>query len=263
MQERFRAPLSSCAQGVLSTAGTVCQQERQVRREKHSQRRRERRDAATESAKERLDNEIYYFINQDIPVKIEEAKTASERDLRNSNLLGYSQGFSIILASIFDIAEDYVNNNRTLGNFGGTIENEDGDIVTNVAVGTSLTTLYDHGFLGLYGLGFGLPLIVGRPSDRLDCNSGDFTEVVREFGFEYGIAPYLGSGAASYGGGLETAQLSSRICEFEIVVNSRINCILSREDDNEEAAEVVWALEELITAMNSRVALEADVSYHK
>ena len=112
--------------------------------------------------------------------------------------------------------------------------------------------LYSYGFLGTYGVGFGAPLLAGLPDDEVSCGSSDFLKMVSEYGLEYGVSGYL---SQSYGSGATAAALSSRVGEFDLLVRSAINCVLSQEDSYSEAAEVAWALDELITAMNSRLSL--------
>lgn len=217
--------------------------------------RRKRRDASHTSAKERLDNQIYYLINE-LPDKIEAAKAAVENDIQVSNLLSLSQGYAILTASQLDILEDVVNNNRTFTNFAGTMESEGlvgspgaGSII--VSDGAIADVLYDYGFLGLFGLGFGLPLVLGLPDYILGCDSSDFNSLVETYGLSHGVGSYLPAHDDSL-----TASLASRVAEFELLSATKISCILGAEDDSLEAAEVAWALEELTTALNLRLELE-------
>jgi hypothetical protein len=63
---------------------------------------------------------------------------------------------------------------------------------------------------------------------------------------------------AGYGnGGALTDSLASRVGEFDLLSHAKLDCILSKSDDHIEAAEVEWHLDELITAMASRVEMEA------
>ena len=39
---------------------------------------------------------------------------------------------------------------------------------------TGDAVLYNYGFLGTYGVGFGFPLLLGLPEARLDCGYNDF-----------------------------------------------------------------------------------------
>ncbi len=56
-------------------------------------------------------------------------------------------GYSILVASWKDIYSDWVTNNRSLGHWG------------------NVNTMYKYGFLGMYGVGFSFPLLLGLPGE--------------------------------------------------------------------------------------------------
>ncbi|TRY75001.1 hypothetical protein TCAL_04944 [Tigriopus californicus] len=186
------------------------------------------------SAKERLDNQIFYLINE-IPKKIASAITVVEDGRAKTRLKRITQGWSIVFASWKDIYSIYLFNNRTLS----TVTTSD---------------LYIYGFLGSYGIGFGYPLLLGLPKANLPCDSHSFSTLLDRYGLSYGVSAFM-----PYQSQSESLSLSSRIAEFDLLVRTQISCILVEEGQYVEAAEVNWALEELITAMNLRLALE-DVS---
>ena len=39
------------------------------------------------------------------------------------------------------------------------------------------------------------------------------------------------------------------------ISHAQLNCILAKTDDHEEAAEVEWALDELVAALNARLSV--------
>ena len=39
------------------------------------------------------------------------------------------------------------------------------------------------------------------------------------------------------------------------ISHAQLNCILEKTDDHEEAAEVEWALDELVAALNARLSV--------
>ncbi len=141
-----------------------------------------------------------------------------------------TQGWSIVIASWKDILSDYVENNRTLGNLG------------------DYTVVYNYGFLAAYGVGFGYPLLLGLPDDTLDCNSGDWTYLVNMYKLNNGLGELLASG-------LPKSAVRSIVNEFSLFANAKLKCIIDRNKDNEEAADVEFAIEKLIKAMNLRLDL--------
>lgn len=199
---------------------------------------RPKRDTYAGDPKGYLDAVIGHLIFS-IPVKITEAKEASEADLRLAVAKRVTQGWSIMLGSWKDILSDYVENNRTLGNLG------------------DYNVIYNYGFLASYGVGFGYPLLLGLPEDQLDCDANNFVNTLNKYGLQGGINGLLASGASK-------AIAASLIAEFDLLVRVRISCILNRDADNIEAAEVLWALDKLVAALNLRLGLESDnaFAYH-
>ena len=193
------------------------------------------------AAEERLDGQIYHLISQ-LPGKIEAAVDVINEGNQFSNLKKRSQGWAILVGAAKDIYSDWLINNRTKFDATGGVFGV-GNIESPV--------LYSYGFLATYGVGFGGPLLAGLPDDEVSCGSADFVNLVGKYGLEYGVSGYL----TQYGSGATAAALSSRVAEFDLLVRSEINCVLSQEDSYTEAAEVAWALDELISAINSRLSL--------
>lgn len=190
---------------------------------------RTKRDYASESGGlERLDGQIHYLLGA-IPEKIETAKAAIEAGIQDTLIKRVTQGWAIVVGSWKDIASDWVINNRTFNNFGGD------------------ATLYSYGFLATYGIGFGFPLLLGLPEKNLDCDSYDFHALVQQYGLDGGIGGYYDS---AYKG--NNLILPSQIKEFELISQAKLCCILKEESNYLEAAEVKWALDELIAALNVR-----------
>ena len=190
------------------------------------------RDTSSLSSKERIDNQIYYLINE-IPNKIETAKAAIEAATSESLLKAQTQGWSIVVASWKEIISDYISNNRTFTNFGG------------------VSTLYSYGFIFSYGIGFGFPLLLGLPDVELACGTYDFKKLVEQYGLNYGVGSYF----PNHNGALGNT-LSTRVSEFDLLVHTKLNCIIGREVESIEAAEVLWALDELVSALQVRLHYE-------
>ncbi|CAB4064410.1 unnamed protein product [Lepeophtheirus salmonis] len=93
---------------------------------------------------------------------------------------------------------------------------------------------------------FGLPILDAAPSVDYPCGPGDFNKVIRHYGFHKGISSMIESPE-------QRITLSGRICELNIVLKTRLNCILSEDESFWEAAEVGFALDELIEAMEIRL----------
>ena len=189
---------------------------------------------------DRIDAQIHHLIYE-MPGKLDTAVAAIEDGVQFANLKSRSQGYAILAGAAKEVAADWISNNRTLldvtGGVGGS--------------GTAPGLLYSYGFIGTYGVGFGMPLILGRPDDYLSCSGSDFTDLIHKYGLEYGISNYL----SGYEDGATAAAIGSRIAEFDLLVRSKLNCILSQEDSYIEAAEAVWALDELSAAFSTRLSL--------
>lgn len=186
----------------------------------------------THDSKERLDNQIYHLVTH-LPGQIDDAKAVIEADLQKKVLLRVTQGWSIVIASWKDIISDYVSNNRSTSDFGGP------------------ATLYKYGFLSTYGVGFGFPLLLGLPDDTLSCDSYDFVKLAEDYGLSYGVASYF----PSHNHALDNS-LGSRVSEFDLIAHAKLDCVLSHADNHQEAAEVQWALDELVAALNLRLKYE-------
>ena len=101
-----------------------------------------------------------------------------------------------------------------------------------------------------YGLGFGLPSLLGNPPPTIDCSSETFQTSVEKYGLSYGPNNLVSQF------GVKSAQ--SLINEFDSFVQLDLACILDEEDNCESAAEVKWTLDNLIAAYNARLDLESN-----
>ena len=104
-----------------------------------------------------------------IPVLIDEGVARIERDLDKKVATSISWGMAIISGGIGDIMGDFIKAERNIGNLAGN----DGS--------TPASVLLNYGFLFNYGLGFGLPFIVGLPSRKVDATGQDFTNVQHQY----------------------------------------------------------------------------------
>ena len=97
---------------------------------------------------------------------IDTAKLEIEEKLRFTLFKKKTQGWSIIYAGLADIFGHYVNNDL---------------IIKDQA------QVYLYGFLFNYGLGFGLPALVGNPPlPPIDCSSSNWQHSLDNYGLAYG-----------------------------------------------------------------------------
>ena len=104
-----------------------------------------------------------------IPSLIDQAKATIEKDLDKKVAAKVSYGTSIISGGVGDILGDYILNERDTKGLKGS----DDKNVHNVLLGYS--------FAWNYGLGFGLPFLVGLPSRIVKVSGNVFTESLCEY----------------------------------------------------------------------------------
>jgi len=189
----------------------------------------ERDHNAIQNPKEYLDAKIFELFTK-LPVLIDTAKLEVEEKLRFTLFKKKTQGWSIVYAGTQDIWGNYVGNDYQI------VDTEQ---------------LYLYGFLFFYGLGFGLPALVGNPPlPPIDCSSENFQASVEKYGLSYGPSNLV------HKFGVKSAR--SYINEFDSFVRLDLACILDEEDNCESAAEVKWTLDNLIAAYNARLDLESN-----
>lgn len=177
--------------------------------------------------KEYLDAKIFELFAK-LPGLISDAKLEIEDKLRFTLFKKNTQGWSIVAAGIKDIFGNYVNNDYQI---------------------TSTGQLYNYGFLFFYGLGFGLPALVGNPPlPPIDCGAENWVATVDKYGLSYGPTNLVSQF------GVKSAR--SLINEFDTFVRLELACILEEEDNCESAAEVKWTLDNLVASYFARLALE-------
>lgn len=98
-----------------------------------------------------------------MPHQIENAIELTEMSQRFKVFKRVTQGWSIVVGSWLDLYSDFVINNRSLGNFG------------------SMTNIYVAAGKGFYGVGFGYPLLLGLPEDKLKCGPEDFLKTLDKY----------------------------------------------------------------------------------
>ena len=115
--------------------------------------------------KEYLDAKVLESMGK-LPGPIAAAKQEIEDKLRFTLFKKNTQGWSIVAAGVKDIFGDWVGNDYKL---------------------QTQSQLYTYGFLFFYGLGFGLPALVGNPSlPPIDCGLENYQTTLDRYGLSYG-----------------------------------------------------------------------------
>jgi hypothetical protein len=176
------------------------------------------------------DATIRYLLSE-IAFRTEHAIDLAEMTQRLKVFKRVTQGWSVVIGSWFDIYSDFVINNRSLGNFG------------------TYPNIYAYGGKGFYGIGFGFPLLLGLPDDKLKCSSADFLETLAKYKLTNGLNDLLASS-------LPISAIKSIVSEFDVMARLKLACILDFESDIKEAASLGFLLDKLNTAMDLRIDLE-------
>ena len=201
-------------------------------------------DHGSDQQGDRLDRRVRYLIN-DIQNRIEIAKTAIEDKIAITNLKKTTQGWAIIVGSWKDVLSNWMDRDSAEDQASepGFDANE---------------TLSLYGYLFSYGIGFGGPLLLGQDSDDLDCDSNTFVKLLRKYELSDGIKSHNYSHGD--GGDFELEEeetripdLMSRVNEFDLISHAQLNCILEKTEEHKEAAEVEYALDELVAALRARL----------
>jgi hypothetical protein len=191
---------------------------------------RHKRQSTFSDARSHHDATIAYLLSA-IPNQIERAIEVTETAQRFKVFKRVTQGWAIVIGSWLDVYSDFVINNRSLGNFG------------------SLTTVYANSGKGFYGVGFGFPLLLGLPEDKLLCGPQDFLRTLDEYQLTGGLADL-------FAGDAPASAWRSVVSEFDLWARTKLACILDFEAEIREAAELGFALEQLTAAMNLRIDVE-------
>ena len=192
----------------------------------------ERMDWAAENPKGYLNWEIQQHLLE-IPRMIDTAVEKSEEDLTSFVIQRKSQGWAIITASWADVYSRYFSNDQTLYK-----------LYKKAIEEGNFETLSSYGFFYSYGLGFGLPLIIGLPETVLTCGRQDFEDLIEDYGLERGLQPLLNEGYTA-------RDLKSIVKEFSIILPVKLRCL--DEYKNLESMKVQNSFKEFVSAMTSRL----------
>ena len=125
----------------------------------------ERQSSDIGDPKEYLDAKILESMGK-LPGLIAAAKQEIEDKLRFTLFKKNTQGWSIVAAGVKDIFGDWVGKDYKL---------------------QTQSQLYTYGFYFFYGLGFGLPALVGNPSlPPIDCGLENYQTTLDRYGLSYG-----------------------------------------------------------------------------
>ena len=166
-----------------------------------------------------------------LPFQIDLAEEKIEKKVKFLVFQKLTWGWAVVVGGLFDFYSDFVNNNRTLGNFG------------------DISAWWGYGSTGFYAIGFGFPYILSLPEDNLPCHSSDFQETLDQYKLTNGLDELFASS-------LPISGIRAVVGEFDSWVRIKIACITDFESDYIEAAEVAYLLDELNAAINLRIDVE-------
>ena len=184
----------------------------------------------TSDPKSHLDSQITYLLSA-LPYQIDLAEEKIEKKVKFLVFKKLTWGWAVVVGALFEFYSDFVLMNRTMGNFG------------------NIGTWWGYGQIGFYGIGFGFPYIIGLPQDNLPCHSSNFMETLKQYGLINGLNELFASN-------LPISAIKTLVAEFDSWARIKIACITGSESDYIEAAEVSYLLDELIAALNLRIAVE-------
>lgn len=144
-----------------------------------------------------------------------------------------AQGWSIVVGSWLDILSDYLTSDTSSGTFG---------VVSNI---------YSFGVKGFYGVGFGFPLLLGLPEETLSCSVDDFYNLLNRLKLKNGLRELFSSG-------MSIVSVRSVVSEFDILVRAKLGCLLDFDSEIAEAADVAFAIDDLVAALQLRIGLEEE-----
>jgi hypothetical protein len=185
---------------------------------------------ALSDPKAHLDAQIKYILAA-LPFQIDLAEEKIEKKVKFLVFQKLTWGWAVVIGGLFDFYSDFVNNNRSLGNFG------------------DISVWWGYGSRGFYAIGFGFPYLLSLPEDNLPCHSSDFQATLDQYKLTNGLDELFATS-------LPISSIRAIVSEFDSWVRIKIACITDSEGDYVEAAEVSYLLGELNAAMGLRIDVE-------
>jgi hypothetical protein len=177
-----------------------------------------------------LDAQISYILAI-LPFHLDLAEETIEKKVKFLVFNKLTWGWAVVIGGLLDFYSDFALNERDKGNFG--------------AIGT----WWGYGTTGFYAIGFGFPYILGLEEDNLPCHSTDFFETLDQYKLKNGLDELFASQ-------LPFSTIRAIVGEFDSWVRLKVACITDFEGSYVEAADVLFLLDELSTAMNLRIDVE-------
>jgi hypothetical protein len=140
-------------------------------------------------------------------------------------------GWAVVIGALLEFYSDFVQMNRTEGNFG------------------DISAWFGYGQIGFYGLGFGFPYLLNLPQDNLQCHASDFLETLNTYKLANGLNELFSTS-------LPISSIRAIVSEFDTWMRIKIGCITNFASDHIEVAEVVYLQDELLAALNLRIDVE-------
>lgn len=180
--------------------------------------------------KDHLDAQISFILTV-LPFFIDWAEETIEKNVKFLVANKLTWGWAVVVGGLLDFYSDFVLKGRESGNFG------------------DIATWWGYGTTGFYAIGFGFPYLIGLEEDNLPCHSTDFSETLDQYQLTNGLDQLFGSS-------LTLSTIRAIVSEFDMWVRIKIACITDFEGSYLEAAQVIFLLDELNTAMNLRIDIE-------
>jgi hypothetical protein len=177
-----------------------------------------------------LDAQISYILAI-LPFHLDLAEETIEKKVKFLVFNKLTWGWAVVVGGLLDFYSDFALNERDKGNFG------------------AIDTWWGYGTTGFYAIGFGFPYILGLEEDNLPCHSTDFLETLDQYKLKNGLDELFTSQ-------LPFSTIRAVVGEFDSWVRLKVACITDFEGSYVEAADVLFLLEELNTAMNLRIDIE-------
>jgi len=177
-----------------------------------------------------LDAQISYILAI-LPFHLDLAEETIEKKVKFLVFNKLTWGWAVVIGGLLEFYSDFALNERDKGNIG------------------TIGTWWGYGTTGFYAIGFGFPYILGLEEDNLPCHSTDFLETLDQYKIKNGLDELFASQ-------LPFSTIRAIVGEFDSWVRLKVACITDFEGSYVEAADVLFLLDELSTAMNLRIDVE-------
>jgi len=181
---------------------------------------------------QKLDKQFLYLLSK-IAGLVDPTVESLSDSCSSSRLQTQTYGWALLVGATKDTASDYIGNGRM-----------------PLDVLTMPDVIYRYGFNYGYGIGFAAPYLLPTylgDCTGFTCTSQDFLSVVSSYSLSQGLAGFHGGQARMYNFGVDAKQ--------------SLDCVISQKGDSKEAAEIEYAIDDLVEAGLQRLKLAEFISY--